>query len=118
MAEIHSKKVDREDIDTWIEDDAIFEGDAKLDKNVSICGRLSGSIKAEGNVYVGKHATVVADVLSHGSVYILGEVRGDIDAQGRVELATDASLDGDVITGKMVIENGCYFNGSCKMRQS
>ncbi len=118
MAEIHSKKIDRETIDTWIEDDAIFEGDAKVDKNISICGRLSGSIKAEGNVYVGKEATVVANVTSRGSVYILGEIRGDIDAQDRVELATDASLDGDVITGKMVIENGCYFNGSCKMRQN
>ncbi|MGL4524624.1 MAG: bactofilin family protein [Spirochaetia bacterium] len=118
MPEIHAKRVEREMIDTWIEDDVIFEGDAKLDKNLNICGRFSGSIIAEGDVFVGKESTVVSNVTSRGSVYILGEVRGDIDAQERVELATDASLDGDVITGKMVIENGCYFNGSCKMRQN
>ena len=117
MPEIHSKKIDREVIDTWIEEDAIFEGDVQLDKNISICGRFSGSIKTKHDVFVGKNATVVADITAGGSVHILGEVRGDIDAQIRVELATDASLDGDVITGKMVIENGCYFNGSCKMRQ-
>jgi cytoskeletal protein CcmA (bactofilin family) len=117
MAEIHSKRIDEQSIDTLIEDDVTFWGEATLSKNLAIKGKFYGSINSDDDIYIDKQAVVEADIVSHGAVYVQGRVKGNIDAVRRVELASECSVNGDVTTERMVIENDCEFNGSCKMRK-
>lgn len=117
MAEIHSRRIDEQTVDTLLQDDVVFIGEATLSKSFAIKGKFTGSIKSGHDIFIDKKAVVEADIFSDGSVYIQGHVKGDIDAQKRVELLGKCKLEGDVKTGRMAIENGCCFNGICKMRK-
>jgi cytoskeletal protein CcmA (bactofilin family) len=44
-----------------------------------------------------------------------GEVRGKIDVSEMLVLKSTAVIHGDISTGKLVVEPGALFNGSCKM---
>ena len=46
---------------------------------------------------------------------IEGEVRGKIEVSELLVLKATAVINGDIITGKMVVEPGAVFNGTCKM---
>ncbi len=115
MAEIHARKIDESEVDTFLQSDIIFEGNATLGSNLAIKGKVIGNIVAEGDVYVDAMASVTGNISSQGSLLLMGKVRGDVTTQHRVELMGCGSLHGDVETGRMMIENGFTFNGVCRM---
>ena len=118
MPEIHAKRIDEQNIDTILEDDVEFWGDATLTKTMILKGKLYGSISTDDDLYISKHAVAEANINSFGSVYIYGRVKGDIDAGKRVELISGCSVDGNITTDRVVIESNCEFNGACKMRKN
>jgi cytoskeletal protein CcmA (bactofilin family) len=46
---------------------------------------------------------------------IEGEVKGKIEITELLVLKATAVINGDIHTGKMVVEPGAVFNGTCKM---
>ncbi|MDZ7650830.1 MAG: polymer-forming cytoskeletal protein [Cytophagales bacterium] len=46
---------------------------------------------------------------------IEGEVKGKLEVSELLILKATAKIHGDIITGKLVVEPGAAFNGSCKM---
>jgi cytoskeletal protein CcmA (bactofilin family) len=46
---------------------------------------------------------------------IEGEVKGKIEISELLVLKATAVVNGDIITGKMVVESGAVFTGTCKM---
>jgi cytoskeletal protein CcmA (bactofilin family) len=46
---------------------------------------------------------------------IEGEVKGKIEISELLVLKATAVINGDIVTGKMIVESGAVFTGTCKM---
>ena len=85
-----------------------FSGQARLD------GHFKGNIKGEGNLLIGPHARVEADIQAE-EVIISGEVIGDVVATSRIELKSPGRLNGNISAPLVVMDEGVLFEGHCSM---
>lgn len=107
--------VDEMDIDTILAEDIIFEGNLEFEDSLYIKGKVSGSIKATGELFIAEEAVVNATIKAD-FVSVRGKVKGDIMATRRVELFESCHVDGDIIAPDMKMDPGCQFNGKCVMK--
>jgi adhesin HecA-like repeat protein len=103
--------------DTVIGAGVQVEGNLHSEGDVVIDGRLSGEVKATGNVTIGVNAEVHAPVEA-GGVTIAGHLRGEIKARGDVTITATGNLEGDVTAAGLAIESGGVFNGRSKIKAS
>jgi cytoskeletal protein CcmA (bactofilin family) len=91
-----------------------LEGNVETYGNIRIEGKVTGNIKSKSKVALGPSSQVQGNITSQNAD-IEGEVRGKIEVAELLVLKATASINGDIITGKLVVEPGAVFNGSCKM---
>jgi cytoskeletal protein CcmA (bactofilin family) len=103
--------------DTVIGSEAYFQGTLTAKGSLRVDGRIDGSIVDAKTVTVGKSGKVKGDI-SCEICYVRGEVRGNIVALEHVEVLSGARVDGDIRAPKMMLEEGCVFNGNCTMEPS
>ena len=85
------------------------------DGTLRIDGDFEGNVNCPGGTLViGKGGTVKADV-KVSSAIVGGTVNGNIDAREKIELQAGSRLEGDIKTRRLVIDEGVFFEGSCKM---
>ena len=63
---------------------------------------------------LGHQSHVQGNILAQNAD-IEGEVKGKLEIAELLVLKATAVINGDIITGKMVVEPGAVFNGTCKM---
>jgi len=85
-----------------------FEGTGRID------GKVDGKIIAKGMAVVGESA-VVSFEIEGDTVIVGGKVEGKIIGREKVQLLKTAVVNADIITPCFSIEEGCRFNGTCKM---
>ena len=66
---------------------------------------------------IGKSGVVKADVKVKNAI-IGGKLVGNIDATNKIELQTGSHVEGDINTVRLVIDEGVYFEGNCRMGTS
>ncbi|HTL82624.1 MAG TPA: polymer-forming cytoskeletal protein [Bacteroidia bacterium] len=93
---------------TSIEGDVVSSGDIRID------GSLKGTVKTRGKLVVGPSGTVEGEV-SCQNADISGTIRGKIGVSDLLSLKATAKLSGEISTGKLAIEPGADFSGSCSM---
>jgi cytoskeletal protein CcmA (bactofilin family) len=93
---------------TSIEGDVISSGDIRID------GSLKGTLKTRGKLVVGPSGQVEGTV-SCQNADISGNVRGKVNVTELLSLKATAKLSGEISTGKLSIEPGADFSGSCSM---
>lgn len=86
----------------------VREGTLRID------GDFEGSVVCPGTLVVGKGGKVKADIKVNSAV-IGGKMTGNIDAKEKIELQAGSRLEGDIKTTRLVIDEGVFFEGSCKM---
>ena len=93
----------------------------KIDGNIEVQegtlrvdGEFDGNVTCPGTLVVGKGGKVKADIKVKSAV-IGGTVVGNIDAKDKVELQAGSRVEGDIKTTRLVIDEGVFFEGSCKM---
>jgi cytoskeletal protein CcmA (bactofilin family) len=91
-----------------------IEGNIDTSGNIRIEGKVVGNIKSRAKVALGNGSQVEGNV-SAQNADIEGNVRGKIEILELLVLKATAVISGDIATGKLVIEPGATFNGSCKM---
>jgi len=85
------------------------------DGTLRIDGEFEGNVNCPGGTLViGKDGRVKADIKVAGAV-VGGTVLGNIDAKEKIELQAGSRLEGDITTTRLVIDEGVFFEGSCKM---
>ena len=85
------------------------------DGTLRIDGDFEGNVNCPGGTLViGKGGTVKADIKVSSAV-VGGTVNGNIDAREKIELQAGSRLEGDIKTRRLVIDEGVFFEGSCKM---
>jgi cytoskeletal protein CcmA (bactofilin family) len=92
----------------------VLEGNIETYGNIRIEGRVIGNIKSKSKIALGAGSHVEGNISAQNSD-IEGEVKGKVDISELLVLKATAIVHGDIITGKLVVEPGAIFNGSCKM---
>ncbi len=92
----------------------VIEGTLRSNGNVNISGTVTGSVEVEGRTMV-MPGGVIDGELASTSAEVAGTVKGQVVVRERLVLKATAVIEGDIRTGKMVVEDGATFNGSCVM---
>jgi cytoskeletal protein CcmA (bactofilin family) len=91
-----------------------LEGNVETYGNIRIEGKITGNIKSKSKVALGPSSLVQGNVMSQNAD-IEGEVKGKLEIAEVLVLKATAVINGDIVTGKLVVEPGAIFNGTCKM---
>lgn len=92
----------------------MLEGNIETFGNIRIEGKVIGNIKSKSKIALGVGSHVEGNITAQNAD-IEGEVRGKIEIGELLVLKATAVVHGDILTGKLVVEPGAVFNGSCKM---
>jgi cytoskeletal protein CcmA (bactofilin family) len=91
-----------------------LEGNVETYGNIRIEGKVTGNVKSKSKIALGPSSQVNGNLTSQNAD-IEGEVKGKIEISELLVLKATAVINGDIITGKLVVEPGAVFNGSCRM---
>ena len=95
----------------------VIRGEVKGGEDLTIDGRVEGTIQlADNRLTIGPNADVVAD-LSARDVLVMGKVKGNVVATGRVELRAGCLLEGDVKAMRLAIEDNAVLRGKVDLTQ-
>lgn len=89
-------------------------GDISSDGDIRIDGELKGNIFCKGRLVVGDSGTIQGEIKCSSSE-ISGMVKGKVIVAELLSLKASSNIIGDIITGKLSIEPGAVFSGTCKM---
>jgi cytoskeletal protein CcmA (bactofilin family) len=94
-----------------------IKGDIELQGTMRIDGQFEGSISCPDTLIIGKSGVVKAEVKVKNAV-IGGKLVGNISATNKIELQSGSHVEGDIQTARLVIDEGVFFEGNCKMGTS
>jgi cytoskeletal protein CcmA (bactofilin family) len=92
----------------------VLEGNIETYGNIRIEGKVLGNVKSKSKIALGAGSHIDGNIIAQNAD-IEGEVKGRIEISDLLVLKATAAVHGDIITGKLVVEPGAVFNGSCKM---
>ena len=95
----------------------VLEGNIETYGNIRIEGKVIGNIKSKSKIALGNSSYVDGNIIAQNAD-LEGEVKGRIEISEMLILKATAVVHGDIITGKLVVEPGAVFNGTCKMGAS
>lgn len=89
-------------------------GDLLSDGDIRIDGELMGNLESKGRLVIGASGKVEGDIRCK-SCEIAGTHKGKLFITELLSLKASSSISGDMVTGKLSIEPGAYFIGTCTM---
>lgn len=95
-------------IGTKITGELISDGDIRID------GEFIGNIESRGRLVIGASGKVEGEIRCK-SCEIAGTHKGKLFISDLLSLKASCTVSGDIVTGKLSIEPGAYFNGTCTM---
>ena len=93
---------------TKIKGDILANGDIRID------GELMGDISAKGRLVIGTKGGIEGQV-NCSSIEVSGYIRGKVTASELLNMKSTAQIIGDIGVGKLSVEPGSVFSGSCVM---
>ncbi|MEI6122407.1 MAG: polymer-forming cytoskeletal protein [Bacteroidota bacterium] len=91
-----------------------IKGDINASGDMRIDGTLIGSISSLGKVVIGVTGLVEGEIVCQNADFS-GSIKAKVNVNELLAMKSSASLIGDICTGKLSIEPGAKFSGSCKM---
>lgn len=91
-----------------------IKGDIKSDGDFRIDGTLNGSIQSNGKIVVGQSGFIEGELVCQNAD-ISGEVKATIRVKELLSLKATSKVNGEIYTGKLAIEPGARFTGTCNM---
>jgi cytoskeletal protein CcmA (bactofilin family) len=112
---IPGRQSDERRVVAWVGKSVIFIGKLMSSEDMTIDGRVEGSIELpDHTLVVGPDADIRADIVAK-AVTILGSVTGKISARERVEIRETGSVDGDIASARLAISDGGKLRGRVDM---
>ncbi len=90
-------------------------GDLLSDGDIRIDGELTGNLETKGRLVIGASGRLEGDVKCK-SCEIAGTQKGKLFIEELLSLKASSAVSGEIITGKLSIEPGAFFAGTCTMR--
>jgi cytoskeletal protein CcmA (bactofilin family) len=95
----------------------IIKGDIKASGDMRIDGTLIGSVNSKGKVVVGTTGNVEGEIICQSADFS-GNIKAKVMVADLLSMKASANLTGEITTGKISIEPGAKFSGSCNMNAS
>ena len=92
----------------------VIEGDIRSNGDIRIDGTVYGHIFSKAKVVIGSTGMVEGDVSSQNAD-LSGTIKGKTTVAELLFLKSTSNVMGDIVTGKLVVEVGATFTGSCNM---
>ena len=100
---------------TMIASSFSIDGDLVAQEDTLIQGRVDGSILVEKHtVRIGREGQVSGEILAR-KIVVDGKTDGQLSAKETVVLRKNAEVEGEILSPRVVMEDGCKFNGTVKM---
>lgn len=93
---------------TTIKGDLTASGDTRID------GTLIGNITSKGRLVIGPKGKVEGEI-NCNNIEVSGYIKGKIAVSELLNMKASAKIYGDIIAGKLSVEPGSVFTGTCKM---
>lgn len=93
---------------TKITGNIVSDGDLRID------GEIAGNLDAKGRLVIGVSGMIEGDIRCK-SCEIAGTYKGKLYVSELLSLKSSSNITGDIVTGKLSIEPGAYFAGTCTM---
>jgi cytoskeletal protein CcmA (bactofilin family) len=93
---------------TTIKGDLAASGDTRID------GTLIGNIESKGRLVIGPKGKVEGEI-NCNNIEVSGYIKGKIAVSELLNMKASAKIYGDIVAGKLSVEPGSVFTGTCKM---
>jgi cytoskeletal protein CcmA (bactofilin family) len=93
---------------TLIKGDIISNGDIRID------GELIGNIEAKGRLVIGPTGKVEGEI-NCNNIEVSGYIKGKLIVSELITMKASAKIYGDITAGKLSVEPGSLFTGTCSM---
>lgn len=95
----------------WIGRDIVVKGDVLCSRDLTIDGKVEGTIAVGGNVLtIGEGAAIKADLVAR-TITIGGDVTGNVTAHDKVDLRATGSVEGDISAPRFAMADGSVVRG-------
>lgn len=92
----------------------VVEGDIKSNGDIRIDGTVTGNIMSKSKIVVGATGAIDGNITSQNAD-VSGSIHGKVTVNELLFLKSSANIQGDIVTGKLVVEVGATFTGTCNM---
>jgi cytoskeletal protein CcmA (bactofilin family) len=103
--------IKKDEINTIFGQQTEFDGELKTKGSIRVEGSITGTINADGDVFVGESGVVNSNIEAR-KVVVAGKVEGNITAKDKLEILETGTLEGDIKAAKLVVEEGARFIGN------
>jgi cytoskeletal protein CcmA (bactofilin family) len=100
-----------------ISEKTLIKGDINSSGDVRIDGELNGNIDTKGRIVIGPNGKLEGEIRC-SNIEVSGYIKGKIIASELLTMKASARIYGDVIAGKLSVEPGSLFTGTCSMGES
>jgi len=90
------------------------KGDIQSNGDFRIDGKLTGSIRSRGKVVIGKSGMIDGEIICQNAD-VSGNLHGKMVVYELLIVKATAEIEGDIFTGKLAVEPGAKFTGTCNM---
>lgn len=94
-----------------------LEGSVETKGSLQINGKVKGMVKAADEVRVGRSGEIIGQVYAKNA-RIAGKIQGDVFIDQKLTLEETSTLNGNLTAGKLIIDEGAFFNGKSEMGNS
>jgi excisionase family DNA binding protein len=110
------RKEKKEEGERVLDVDASMQGTLtfKDSVNLRISGGFEGNLKTKGNLMIGEHASVNADIIGE-MIIVAGKVTGKILATKELKLIAPAVVIGEITAPRLSITEGAILEGTVHM---
>ena len=99
--------------------DASLQGNLIFKDSVNLCinGNFEGKLETKGDLLIGEHALVKADIIGE-RITVAGNITGNVSALSEIRLTATARVVGNIQTPVFVMEKGSIFHGQSRMLET
>jgi cytoskeletal protein CcmA (bactofilin family) len=92
----------------------VIEGDIRSNGDIRVDGAVYGNVYSKAKVVIGNTGVVEGDINCQNAD-ISGTIKGKSTVSELLFLKASSKLNGDIVTGKLIVEVGATFTGTCNM---
>lgn len=89
-------------------------GNIETNGDIRIDGNIEGNINSKGKVVVGNNGFVKGEIICNNAE-VSGSLNGKMSVTELLSLKASSKVNGDIKSGKLSIEPGALFSGTCSM---
>jgi cytoskeletal protein CcmA (bactofilin family) len=100
-----------------INEGTLIKGDIVANGDIRIDGELVGNIDAKGRLVIGPNGKVDGEI-NCNNIEVSGYVKGKVNVSEMLTMKASAKVAGDIVAGKLSVEPGSLFTGTCSMGET